>query len=177
MDGNIWRLIGLKRVKALYKKHKEFIMEVIHFGMVGVINTLMGWGIMAVLYNLIHMNYWLSSGISYFIGSIFSYHANAKVTFKVEAEEKDKALPWRFAINIIICYLIAFSLAQPLVEKVLSTQTEMVNHLAQALYVEPVVIVDNVAMVLGMGFFIVMNFFGQKLFVFRKVQKTEKDAV
>lgn len=141
-------------MKALFLKYKDFIMEVIHFGMVGVINTLMGWIIMAVLYNLIHMNYWLSSGISYFIGSVFSYHANSKLTFKVE--NKDKGLPWRFAVNIIVCYLIAFGVAQPLVESVLASQ--------------PKVIVDNVAMVLGMGFFVVMNFFGQKLFVFKKTK-------
>lgn len=148
----------MKKIKELYEKNIEFIMEVIHFGMVGVINTLMGWVIMAVLYNLIHMNYWLSSGISYFIGSVFSYHANGKLTFKVE--NKDKALPWRFAINIIVCYLVAFSVAQPLVEKVLASQ--------------PAVIVDNVAMILGMCIFIVMNFFGQKLFVFRKTKKASK---
>ena len=142
----------MKKIKALYEAHKDFVMEVIHFGMVGVINTLMGWGIMAVLYNLIHLNYWLSSGISYFIGSVFSYHANAKVTFKVE--NRDKWLPWRFAINIIVCYLVAFSVAQPLVKYLLSSQS--------------VRIVDNVAMVCGMCFFIFMNFFGQKLFVFRK---------
>ncbi len=128
-------------------------MEVIHFGLVGVINTLMGWVIMAVLYNLVHMNYWLSSGISYFIGSVFSYHANSRVTFKVE--NKDKGLPWRFAVNIIVCYLIAFSVAQPLMEKILAAQ--------------PKVVVDNVAMFLGMCMFIVMNFFGQKIFVFRKI--------
>ena len=139
-------------MKQLYTNYKDFIMEVIHFGMVGVINTLMGWGIMAVLYNLIHLNYWISSGISYFIGSVFSYQANSRVTFKVE--ERDKGLPFRFAINIIVCYLVAFSVAQPLVKYVLSSQ--------------PVVIVDNVAMVVGMGLFIVMNFFGQKLFVFRR---------
>ncbi len=140
-------------MKALFLKYKDFIMEVIHFGLVGVINTLMGWVIMAVLYNLVHMNYWLSSGISYFIGSVFSYHANSRVTFKVE--NKDKGLPWRFAVNIIVCYLIAFSVAQPLMEKILAAQ--------------PKVIVDNVAMFLGMCMFIVMNFFGQKIFVFRKI--------
>ena len=62
----------------------------------------------------------------------------------------------RFAINIIVCYLIAFSVAQPLMEKVLAAQ--------------PRVIVDNVAMFLGMCMFIVMNFFGQKIFVFRKIR-------
>ena len=144
----------MEKIKTLYETHKGFIMEVIHFGMVGVINTLMGWGLMSVLYNLIHMNYWLSSGISYFIGSVFSYQANSRVTFKVE--NRDKGLPWRFAINIIVCYLAAFSAAQPLVKYVLSSQ--------------PLIIVDNVAMVVGMGLFIVMNFFGQKLFVFRRTE-------
>lgn len=59
------------KIKALYDHNKDFVMEVIHFGIVGVINTMMGWGIMAVLYNLIHLNYWLSTGISYFIGGVF----------------------------------------------------------------------------------------------------------
>lgn len=149
-------------MKSLYLKYKDVIMEVIHFGMVGVINTLMGWVIMAVLYNLIHMNYWLSSGISYFIGSVFSYHANAKVTFKVE--NKDKWLPWRFAANIIVCYLIAFSVAKPLVTYLLS--------MGQGTYSKA--LTDNIAMLFGMCFFIVMNFFGQKLLVFRK-GKTETE--
>lgn len=145
----------MEKIKALYEQNKDFVMEVIHFGIVGVINTLMGWVIMAVLYNLIHMNYWVSSAISYLIGSIFSYHANGKVTFKVE--NKDKGLPWRFGINIIVCYLIAFSVAQPLVKHLLASQ--------------PLVIVDNVAMVFGMCFFVGMNFFGQKLFVFRRTRR------
>lgn len=145
-------------MKDLYLKYRDFIMEVIHFGMVGVINTLMGWVIMAVLYNLIHMNYWLSSGISYFIGSVFSYHANWKLTFKVE--NRDKWLPWRFAVNIIVCYLIAFSVAQPVVTKILSSG----QGVSKAL-------IDNIAMILGMCLFIVMNFFGQKFFVFRKTKK------
>ena len=48
-------------------------------------------------------------------------------------------------------------MAQPLVRKVLASQAQ--------------VIVDNVAMFLGMCMFIVLNFFGQKLFVFRKTKK------
>ncbi|MCI9064546.1 MAG: GtrA family protein [Lachnospiraceae bacterium] len=147
-------------MKALYLKYKDFIMEVIHFGMVGVINTLMGWVIMAVLYNLIHMSYWVSSGISYFIGSVFSYHANAKLTFKVE--ERDKWLPWRFAANIIVCYLIAFTVAKPFTARALDALGLSADGRVS------VALLDNIAMFLGMCFFIVMNFFGQKFFVFRK---------
>lgn len=150
----------MEKIRELYDKNKEFIMEVIHFGIVGVMNTALGWVIMLVLYNLLHLNYWFSTGISYFIGSIFSYHANSRVTFKVE--NKDKWLPYRFAANIIICYLIAFGVAKPLVKYVLSTQ--------------PTVIVENVAMILGTGIFIVLNFFGQKILVFRKTKKHQRDS-
>lgn len=54
----------MKKIKELYEKYKDFIMEVIHFGMVGVINTLMGWVIIFILYNIVHMNYWFSSAVS-----------------------------------------------------------------------------------------------------------------
>lgn len=153
----------MKKIRALFEKYRDFIMEVIHFGMVGVINTLMGWGIMALLYNLIHMNYWISSGISYFIGSVFSYHANAKLTFKVE--ERDRWLPWRFALNIIVCYLVSFSVAKPLVARLIElTGLARGGGLSQVLF-------ENIAMIFGMGIFIVMNFFGQKLFVFKSKTK------
>ena len=32
----------MKKLAELYNTHRTFIMEVIHFGMVGVINTFMG---------------------------------------------------------------------------------------------------------------------------------------
>ncbi len=142
----------MRKMQQLYTQYKDFIMEVLHFGIVGVVNTLMGWLIMFLLYNLVHLNYWLSSAISYLIGGIYSYHANSRVTFKVE--KRDRLLPWRFAVNVIICYLAAYSVAQPLVKYVLSAQ--------------PKVIVDNIAMVVGTGLYIIMNFFGQKFLVFRK---------
>jgi putative flippase GtrA len=149
---------NVMKIKALYEKYKDFIMEVIHFGIVGVMNTLLGYLIMSGLYNLAHWNYWVSSGTSYFIGSVFSYYMNGKVTFKVE--NKDKWLPWRFAINIVACYGLAYGIARPLIRYLLSAQ--------------PPVVVDNVAMVLGMCLFIVMNFFGQKLFVFRTGRRESK---
>ena len=47
---------SMNRIKELYENNKKFIMEVIHFGIVGVMNTILGWVMMAVFYNLIHMN-------------------------------------------------------------------------------------------------------------------------
>ena len=38
------------------------------------------------------------------------------------------------------------------------------------------ILIDNVAMLLGMCMFIVMNFFGQKIFVFRKIGHKKKNS-
>ena len=39
---------------------------------VGVINTLVGNGVMFLLYNVVHASYWLSSAANYIVGSIVS---------------------------------------------------------------------------------------------------------
>lgn len=149
-------------IRRLYEKNKVFIMEVINFCLVGVINTLMGLIVIEILYNIIHLNYWAASGISYSIGGVFSYFANGKVTFKVKEKDRDRGLPWRFAINIIVCYLVAYGVAKPSVKYVLSSQ--------------PKVIVENIAIILGMVLFTVMNFFGQKFLVFKKAEKERRNS-
>ena len=84
-------------------------------------------------------------------------------------EDRDKWLPWRFALNIIVCYLVSFSAAQPLVGWLLDAfGLSAGGTLSQAL-------LDNIAMIFGMGIFIVMNFFGQKLFVFRTGRHKTKE--
>ena len=48
----------------------------IKFLLVGVINTIVGTSIMFLLYNIGHMNYWVSSAANYIVGSIVSYFLN-----------------------------------------------------------------------------------------------------
>ncbi|NLL77705.1 MAG: GtrA family protein [Clostridiales bacterium] len=130
---------------------KKLFGEVLHFGIIGVFNTLLGFVLVMVFYNVMHLNYWVASATSYIIGSIFSYFANKKLTFKVEETSRTYAV--RFAINIAVCYFIAYGIARPLVRSVLGGYSRT--------------IVENVAIVMGMGIFIVLNFIGQKFFVFR----------
>lgn len=142
---------GAKRFETM--KQKLFDKSFITFLIVGVVNTLFGTAIMLVLYNVFGCSYWVSSFCDYFFGSILSYFLNKHFTFHYPGTD------WRsivkFALNIIVCYLIAYSLALPLTRYALESM-----HLDK-------VIVENIAMLVGTGLFMVINYAGQKFFAFK----------
>jgi len=131
-----------------------FDRSFVTFLVVGVVNTLFGTAIMLVLYNVFGCSYWVSSFCDYFFGSILSYFLNKRFTFHYQGTD------WRsiakFAANIVVCYLIAYSLALPLTRHALESL-----HLSKA-------VVENVAMLVGTGLFMVINYLGQKFFAFRR---------
>ena len=90
-----------------------FDITTIKFLIVGVINTLVGTGLMFVLYNVFSVNYWVSSASNYIVGSIVSYFLNKYFTF----QNKEKSLTQivAFIVNITVCYLIAYGIAKPIV--------------------------------------------------------------
>ena len=136
------------QVKALLNR------EVLTFLIVGVVNTLFGTAIMLVLYNVFGCSYWVSSFCDYFFGSILSYFLNKHFTFHYQGTD------WRsivkFALNIIVCYLIAYSLALPLTRAALESM-----HWSKT-------VVENIAMIVGTGLFMVINYLGQKFFAFKR---------
>lgn len=128
------------------------------FILVGVVNTLFGTAIMFAFYNLLHLSYWVSSAANYFFGSILSYFLNKHFTFK--NKEKGAKTVLRFALEISVCYLIAYGAARPLVRLILSGASVKVR--------------DNVAMLVGMGLFVVLNYIGQRFFAFAEKKPDEK---
>jgi putative flippase GtrA len=121
------------------------------FVMVGVINTIVGTTIMFVFYNVFHLSYWISSASNYFFGSIVSYLLNKHFTFNYH--EKGWSSLWRFTLNILVCYLLAYGIAKPLIKWIL-TETS-------------VTIQENVSMAVGMCLFVVFNYLGQRFFAFK----------
>ena len=133
---------------------KLLSFEQTRFIIVGVMNTIIGTVAMLIAYNVFHMGYWLSSIMDYVIGSIFSYFANKYFTFKVEKKSKDEII--RFIINIVVCYLMAYGIARPIIDAVLGRFELSKSWM------------DQISMLFGTGIFIVINYFGQKFFVFQK---------
>ena len=135
-------------------RRRVFDKSFITFLVVGVVNTLFGTTIMLVLYNVFGCSYWVSSFCDYFFGSILSYFLNKHFTFHYSGTDWRSIM--KFALNIIICYLIAYSLALPLTQKSL-----------ESMYFSKT-IVENVAMLVGTGLFMVINYVGQKFFAFKR---------
>lgn len=125
------------------------------FVLVGIMNTLVGTTVMFVAYNVLHLSYWISSASNYIVGSIVSYFLNKYFTF--QNKEKSIKQVVIFVVNITICYLLAYGLAKPIVSWILSNQSMSLQ--------------DNLSMLVGMGAFVIFNYLGQRLFVFKKEEE------
>lgn len=141
------------------KKSKLIDITTIKFLIVGVINTLVGTGVMFVLYNFFSVSYWISSAANYVVGSIVSYFLNKYFTF----QNKEKSLKQmiRFIVNIAACYLAAYGAAKPLISWLLSDMNEKFQ--------------GNAAMLAGMCLFVVLNYSGQRWFVFQDHSEEEEE--
>ncbi|MBR6459582.1 MAG: GtrA family protein [Actinomycetaceae bacterium] len=122
---------------------------------VGVINTIVGTAVMFLCYNAFGFSYWVSSALNYIIGSIVSFYLNRKYTFRYQKRDMWTAV--RFVIGIVLCYLIAYGVAKPLAVRLLSGYSLSVQ--------------ENVAMVFGTVFFVLINYATQRWFTFRTTKE------
>ena len=130
----------------------------LRFILVGLVNTLVGTAVMFGLYNLAHCGYWFSSAMNYIVGSVVSYFLNKSFTFRKSGNDPKTML--RCALNITVCYLLAYRAARPLARWALSGANETLR--------------DNAAMLLGMCLFVALNYLGQRLLVFRADEREGK---
>ena len=138
---------------------KIFDKTFLKFIVVGIINTLFGTAIMFFCFNILQMDYWVSSAMNYLCGGILSYFLNKKYTFEVK-ETSSKAII-RFAINLTVCYLIAYGVAQPLALYLFQGVGERLQ--------------GNIALGIGMGLYVLLNYVGQRFWAFKQDEATESD--
>lgn len=133
---------------------KIFDRSFIKFLAVGVANTLLS---MILMFLLEGLGYWVSTAIAYIAGAILSFFLNRRFTFK--SEENLAVTAVKFALNVAICYVIAYALAQPAVSWLL-------GHTAISTIWQ-----GRIAKLFGMGLYTLINYIGQKLFAFQKAKK------
>lgn len=106
---------------------------------------------MFAAYNLMGLNYWISTSLNYIIAGTFSFFANKKFTFKSEGKTFQKII--LFVITLIFCYFVAFYLSKQITYFIDINNTKLK---------------ENLSMGLGMVIYTVLNFILQKKIVFRK---------
>ena len=141
----------ISTIKKIFLDKSFFI-----FLIIGIVNTLVGLAITFSCYNLLGFDYWTSSALDYIFASILSYFLNKYYTFRYKETNWKSIL--KFAVNIIVCYIIAFSLARPCVRWIL-------EHLGFSL---SKAFIENVAMLIGTILFTIINYLGQRFFAFKK---------
>ena len=131
--------------------------SLLFFLLIGAGNTLLSMAIMYLLYTLAGFGYWGSSAVAFAVTSVISFLLNKKLSFRYEGRVWAAAV--RFALVIAVCYLIAYSLAQPatawLLEKIVGAALN-----AQT--------IDKAALLTGQVIFTGLNYFGQRFFAFKK---------
>jgi putative flippase GtrA len=110
---------------------------------------------MFCLYNIFHFGYWSSSVANYIAGSVISFFLNKYFTFIVK--EWSLFMVLSFIANIVLCYVIAYGAAKPLVNYLLSSKQQNIR--------------ENIALLTGMCLFTGVNYIGQKFIVFRRIAK------
>lgn len=133
------------------KIKKWLDIRFLKFMVVGVVNTVVGTAVMFVMYNVFHQSYWISSASNYVVGSILSYFLNKYFTFESKKKSLNQVL--KFVLNISLCYLVAYGIAKPAVTWMLQGQQGALR--------------DNLAMVVGMVLFTLLNYIGQRAYVFK----------
>lgn len=129
--------------------------QFLRFLLVGLANTILGAGVMFFLYNILHCSYWISSACNYIAGGILSYFLNKYFTFKDSQKSLIQILI--FAINVLVCYLIAYGIAKPFINNILDTYSDKIK--------------GNISLLTGMVLYTSLNFLGQKIFVFQEKRK------
>ena len=128
-----------------------FDVKMWKFLLVGLLNTLVGDGLSFLLINLTDMGIWLATALPMALASVMSYFLNKHFTFKNTETGWRPAV--RFALNIAMCYVVAYGIAIPLITRILSAADPTLR--------------DNVAKLAGMVLFTGCNYLGQRLFAFR----------
>jgi putative flippase GtrA len=138
-------------------KDKILKNSFLRFVLVGVCNTLLS---LLLMFLLEKLGYWPSTAIAYAAGATLSFFLNRYFTF--HSQEDFWRSVGKFVINVAVCYVIAYALAQPLVSWALKDTG-----------LSPVW-QERIAKLAGMVLYTLLNYFGQRFFAFRR--RRERDG-
>ncbi|MDF2648773.1 MAG: polysaccharide biosynthesis protein GtrA [Paenibacillus sp.] len=138
----------MNRIKALLTS------SFARFLLVGLFNTLVGLSASFAFFNLLHLNYWISTFAGNTLGAIVSYTLNRTFTFRSNVSVGSSW--WKFAVVILSCYGVSYGLSWLLAE---AASSVMPSLRADWLH--------NAAILIGNGLYTIGNYLGHKYFTFR----------
>ena len=145
-------------MRSGWKKLRALLLEpsLRWFLLIGLGNTVLSLAIQLGLYSWAHLGYWPSSALAFLIASISSFYFNRRYSFHSRGAVGRDAL--RFAVNIAVCYFLAYGAAQPLAQWLIPRLgwDWLIRWQGQ------------ITLIGGNGLFTCLNYFGQRCFAFRE---------
>ncbi|MBS4461826.1 GtrA family protein [Aerococcaceae bacterium zg-B36] len=106
---------------------QKLIQQIVKFGIVGVVATLIDWTIFYVLFGTFHIWYLLAKTIAFAISTIFNYYLSMKYVFVSRFEAKERSREFQlFVLLSLIGLLLTLGLMWLVVE-ILSVNPAIAN--------------------------------------------------
>ena len=83
------------------KKINKIFLQLVKFGIVGVLATLLEWVIFYICTNILNIHYSISTIIGFSISTLFNYWASVKWVFDVNKENNSKNFIFFISFSII----------------------------------------------------------------------------
>lgn len=122
------------------------------FLLVGILNTMIGLSCIYLFLNIVQLPYWVATFLGNAIGACISYFLNKRFTFKSDSRIAASAV--RFLFVVLLSYLIAYKVGLEIVGFFIGEMNSLQDYM------------DEIAVLLGSGFYTLLNYFGQKYYVF-----------
>ena len=145
----------MKRIKRIFDR------TLLIYSVVGVLNFIVCTLLMFVLYNQLHVSEHIAPVVNYGLGSLIWYLSCRYLIFRDRKTTPDLLL--RFAIEVVVCYVLSYYVIAPLVGELILQWERVLNFFS---FGGATKIEGNCSMTVGMLAYAVLNYFGQRYFVF-----------
>ena len=124
---------------------KHLFAQIIKFGIVGVLATILDWGIFYLLTNIINIHYGIATAISFLISTVFNYYLSVKYVFDVDSSTSKK----RNFVIFLIFSIIGLGL----------------NELILWICIEKIHLYNMIGKIVATGLVMIFNFITRKIFL------------
>lgn len=128
---------------------------------VGTLNFIVCTSLMFLLYNVFHVSEHISPVVNYGIGSTIWYFTGRYLIFR--GQRTTPQLFLRFVIEVAVCYVLSYYVIAPLVSALILQWEKVLDFFSFGGVHK---IEGNCSMTVGMIAYAVINYFGQRYFVF-----------
>ena len=145
----------MQKIKKLLKIvfSREFILQVIKFGIAGGTTSIIDWGVLAICVRVLHMDSMVSNIFAFAISVTYNYWANAKFVFDFDESKGKKRVDEQQDVFRVVCLAaVGFGI------------NELVMWLGdKVLHYDPLLV-----KVAGIALAAIFNFFSRKLILEKK---------